>query len=76
MILDSSYLFDLMANDSDAFDRGTELVKQGEMQWLPTPVVAEAYYGVATSRSETTLRKAGQSPISPRICIQLSDQSW
>lgn len=54
MILDSSYLFDLMADDPDAFAKGTELVEQGEMQWLPTPVVAEAYYGVATARSETT----------------------
>ena len=24
------------------------------MQWLPTPVVAEVYYGVATTRSDTT----------------------
>ncbi|WP_152042429.1 PIN domain-containing protein [Salinigranum salinum] len=54
MIIDSSYLFDLMANDPDAFAKGTELVERGEMQWLPTPVVAEAYYGVATARSETT----------------------
>jgi len=54
VILDSSYLFDLMADDSDAFAKGTELVERGEMQWLPTPVVAEAYYGVATARSETT----------------------
>lgn len=54
MIIDSSYLFDLMAEDPDAFDKGTELVERGEMQWLPTPVVAEAYYGVATARSEST----------------------
>lgn len=54
MILDSSYLFDLMATDPDAFAKGTELVERGEMQWLPTPVVAETYYGVATARSETT----------------------
>lgn len=43
-----------MANDPDAFAKGTELVERGEMQWLPTPVVAEAYYGVATARSDTT----------------------
>jgi hypothetical protein len=49
VILDSSYLFDLMASDPDAFAKGTELVDRGEMQWLPTPVVAEAYYGVATA---------------------------
>jgi predicted nucleic acid-binding protein len=54
MIIDSSYLFDLMAEDPDAFAKGVELVEQGEMQWLPTPVVAEAYYGVATVRSDTT----------------------
>ena len=54
MIVDSSYLFDLMAGDPDAFSKGTELVENGEMQWLPTPVVAETYYGVATARSDTT----------------------
>lgn len=54
MIIDASYLFDLMAGDRDAFAKGEELVEHGEMQWLPTPVVAEAYYGVATARSDTT----------------------
>ncbi|MFB6157462.1 MAG: PIN domain-containing protein [Haloferacaceae archaeon] len=54
MILDASYLFDLMAEDPNAFQKGTQLVEQGEMQWLPTPVMAEAYYGVATARSDTT----------------------
>lgn len=54
MIIDSSYLFDLMAEDPAAFSKGTELVERGEMQWLPTPVVAEAYYGVATAQSDTT----------------------
>ena len=57
MIIDSSYLFDLMAEDPDAFSKGAELVEDGEMQWLPTPVVAEAYYGVATARSDTTEQK-------------------
>lgn len=54
MIVDSSYLFDLMAADADAYSKGAELVEAGEMQWLPTPVVAETYYGVATARSHTT----------------------
>jgi len=43
-----------MAGDEDAFSKGAELVEDGEMQWLPTPVVAEAYYGVATARSDTS----------------------
>jgi len=54
MIIDSSYLFDLIAEDPDAFSKGAELVEAGEMQWLPTPVVAEVYYGVATARGNTT----------------------
>jgi predicted nucleic acid-binding protein len=54
MIIDASFLFDLMAEDRDAFQKGTELVERGEMQWLPTPVVAEAYYGVGTTQSDTT----------------------
>ncbi len=54
MIIDSTYLFDLMAGDPAAFSKGTALVENGEMQWLPTPVVAETYYGVATVQSETS----------------------
>ncbi|MGQ4555353.1 PIN domain-containing protein [Halobellus sp. GM3] len=54
MIIDSSYLFDLMAEDPDAFSKSAELVEEGEMQWLPTPVATETYYGVATARSGTT----------------------
>lgn len=54
MIIDSSYLFDLMAGDPDAFRKGVELVERGEMQRVPAPVVAEAYYGVATAHSDTT----------------------
>ena len=34
MIIDSSYLFDLMAEDPAAFSKGAELVDEGEMQWL------------------------------------------
>ncbi len=46
--------FDPMAEDPSAFSKGDELVEEGEMQWLPTPVVAETYCGVATVRSDTT----------------------
>lgn len=57
MIIDSSYLFDLMAEDAAAFEKGAELAEEGKMQWLPTPVVAETYYGVTTARSSTTERE-------------------
>lgn len=57
MILDSSYLFDLLADDPDAFSKGVELVDRGEVQRLPTPVIAETHYGVATARSTTTGRE-------------------
>lgn len=51
--MDSSYLFDLTGNDPNAFDKGGELTERGEIQWVPTPVIAEAYYGAATKRSGT-----------------------
>jgi predicted nucleic acid-binding protein len=54
MILDSTFLFDLMREDRAAFEKGVELVERGEMQWLPTPVVAEVYYGAMTVRSDRT----------------------
>lgn len=54
MIVDSTFLFDLMREDPDAFAKGVELVERGEMQWLPTPVVAEVYYGAMTARSDRT----------------------
>ena len=70
MIIDSSYLFDLMGEDPDAFAKGVELVERGEMQWLPTPVVAEAYYGVATARSNTTEKEVQNRLLAyPRIDV-------
>jgi predicted nucleic acid-binding protein len=70
MIIDSTYLFDLMAEDPPAFEKGTKLVEEGEMQWLPTPVVAEAYYGVATARSDTTAQEVRNRILGyPRIDV-------
>lgn len=54
MILDSTYVFDLTTGDRDAFEKGVEIVDRGELQWLPVPVVAEAFYGSATERSDVT----------------------
>jgi hypothetical protein len=54
MILDSSYLFHLMSGNHKAFAKGVELAASEETQWLPTPAVSEAYYGVETMRSDTT----------------------
>ena len=59
-----------MAEDTDAFSKGVELVEDGEMQWLPTPVVAETYYGVATARSSTTKQEVRNHLLGyPRIDV-------
>lgn len=55
MILDSTFLFDLMAGHEGAFEKGVGLVDRGEMQWVPAPVLGEVFYGAATERSETTV---------------------
>ena len=57
MILDTSYIFDLMDGNSDAHQVGGELTDSGVIQWLPVPVVAEVYYGVTYAGSETERRK-------------------
>ncbi|WP_435178656.1 PIN domain-containing protein [Halorussus sp. AFM4] len=54
MILDSTYVFDLMAENRRAFEKGVEIVERGELQWLPTAIFAEAYYGAVSTRSTTT----------------------
>lgn len=70
MILDSTFLFDLMANDPGAFEKGVELVDRGEIQWLPAPVVAEAFYGAATGRSDTTANEVRNSLLGyPRVAL-------
>lgn len=51
-MLDSTYVLDLMTNDRDAFCKGVELVDRNELQWLPVPVVAEAFYGAETERGD------------------------
>ena len=59
-----------MADDPDAFAKGAELVENGEMQWLPTPVVAAAYYGVATASSDTTAQEVRNRLLGyPRIDV-------
>jgi len=59
-----------MAEDPDAFSKGAELVEDGEMQWLPTPVVAEAHYGVFTARSNTTEKEVRNRILGyPRIDV-------
>lgn len=49
MILDSSYLFGLLAGDPPAQRAGLEVEAAGGMQWLPTPAIAETCYGAAVA---------------------------
>lgn len=70
MIIDSTFLFDLMAGDPDAFEKGVELVDRGEIQWLPAPVVAETYYGAATNRSDVTATQIRNRLLGyPRVAV-------
>jgi len=70
MILDSTFLFDLMADDADAYEKGVEVVDRGEIQWLPTPVVAEVFYGATTARSRTTAREVRNRLLGyPRVAL-------
>lgn len=46
MILDTTFLVELLREDSDAFERGAELAEAGRPQRLPAPVLYELRYGV------------------------------
>lgn len=70
MILDSSYIFDLMDGVSAAIRTGRELTETGEIQWLPSPVVSEVYYGVVYAKSEEERRKVRNALLGyPRVDI-------
>ncbi|MFC7140685.1 PIN domain-containing protein [Halosimplex aquaticum] len=70
MILDSSYLFDLIEGDPEALRTGEELTDAGEVQWLPTPVVAEVYYGVVYTASEEERRQVENALLGyPRVDV-------
>ncbi|WP_394740610.1 PIN domain-containing protein [Natronococcus roseus] len=70
MILDSSYLFDLMEGVPEAIRTGHDLTETGEVQWLPTPVVAEVYYGVAYTASEDERRRVSNALLGyPRVDV-------
>lgn len=46
MILDTSFLIELLGDDSDAFEKGVELAENGIPQRIPSPVLYELQYGV------------------------------
>jgi len=70
VILDSSYLFDLMAGDEAALRTGNEIAETDEVQWLPTPVVAEVYYGVEYTKSEAERRMVQNALMGyPKVAI-------
>ncbi|WP_312912045.1 PIN domain-containing protein [Natronosalvus caseinilyticus] len=46
MILDSSFLIALGRHDQAAFETGVSIAERGDIQWVPTPVIAELEYGV------------------------------
>ena len=70
MILDASYIFDLMDGERTAHEKGQTLTDSGEIQWLPTPVVAEVYYGVSYVKSESERREVQNALLGyPRVDI-------
>lgn len=59
-----------MDGSTAAIEKGTELTETGEVQWLPTPVVAEVYYGVTYTKSEEERRTVQNALLGyPRVDI-------
>ncbi len=67
MILDTSFLHDLMYGDEDAVSKAEELDERGDVA-LSSMTVYELYYGVGyTGKSETERRKVDSVISSRRI---------
>lgn len=59
-----------MEGHPEALAVGNELARDGVVQWLPTPVVAELYYGVNYVASEDERRKVQNALMGyPRVEI-------
>lgn len=46
MMLDTTFLVDLLRQDADARDRAAELEAGGEVAWVPAPALYELWEGV------------------------------
>lgn len=59
-----------MAGVTEAVRTGTRLAETEEVQWLPSPMVAEVYYGVVYTQSEEERRKVQNALMGyPRVDI-------
>ncbi|MFP8951983.1 PIN domain-containing protein [Natrialbaceae archaeon A-arb3/5] len=59
-----------MDGSSAAIQQGHDLTGRGEVQWLPSPVVAEVYYGVAYTKSEDERRRVQNALLGyPRVDV-------
>ncbi len=50
MILDTTFVIDIMDNDKEAVNKLHELIKRGENQLITAPTVFELYSGMARSK--------------------------
>lgn len=56
MILDTTFLVHLFRERPDAFEKGVELAREGVIQRVPTPAVAELSYGIERWGSADEMR--------------------
>jgi predicted nucleic acid-binding protein len=57
MILDSTFLLDLLREDDAAFRKGMELHEAGTVARVPAAAMFETYYGVGATGSDDELRR-------------------
>lgn len=56
MILDTAFLVHLFRERPDAFEKGVQLAREGVIQRVPTPAVAELSYGIERWGSADEMR--------------------
>jgi len=71
MILDTSFIIDVMKNDTKAVEKLHYLIDNNKAQILPAPVIFELCAGIAQSSQKNKEHEKIQAAINQMLCIQL-----
>lgn len=66
MLLDTSFLIDLMAGDEDAIEAAREMERDLVQQWLSSMTLFELYYGVARATDSEDERERVEEVLSTK----------
>ncbi|GKZ12329.1 type II toxin-antitoxin system VapC family toxin [Haladaptatus sp. T7] len=73
MILDTSFLIDVMNSDSDALEKVDELESNGHAQKIPAMTLQELFIGIGASDLPKSEREKIEAVIEPRPVLETTE---